>query len=172
MIDDIEMRIKKLEERVYSVGTGFDSHRFMEGTSIQLGGVTIPFSKGILAHSDGDVLLHAIIDALLGATALSDIGTLFPDTSDKYRGADSRELFKVVYDSVLSAGWTLLNLDTTIIAEKPKISPYREQIVSSLQALTMPARPLISVKGKTAEGMGFVGSGEGIAVYATVLLRR
>jgi 2-C-methyl-D-erythritol 2,4-cyclodiphosphate synthase len=152
------------------IGQGYDAHRFQAGDQVTLGGVTIPFDRGLAAHSDGDVLLHAICDALLGAVALGDIGRHFPDTSVEFKGVDSRVLLREVARMLAEAGMSIVNVDATLIAERPKISPYvaamRENIAADLR---IPAGQ-INVKGTTTEGMGFTGRGEGIAASAVVLL--
>jgi 2-C-methyl-D-erythritol 2,4-cyclodiphosphate synthase len=153
------------------IGHGYDVHRFGEGEHVVLGGVKIPYPYGLVAHSDGDVLLHALCDALLGACALGDIGRHFPDTDAQYAGADSRELLRRVYALVLEQGFTLANVDITVIAQAPKLSPHveamRELIASDLQS----ARAQVNVKATTTEGLGFVGREEGIAAHAVVLLQ-
>lgn len=154
------------------IGQGFDVHAFGEGDKIVLGGVAIPFNRGLIAHSDGDVLLHALCDALLGAAALGDIGRHFPDHDPQYANADSRALLRMVYAKVRALGWQLVNADLTIVAQKPRMAPYiphmNTYIASDLQA------PLdcINVKATTTEHLGFTGRGEGIACFAVVLLGR
>ncbi|TVR18457.1 MAG: 2-C-methyl-D-erythritol 2,4-cyclodiphosphate synthase [Balneolaceae bacterium] len=154
----------------FRIGQGYDIHRLAEGRDLILGGILIPHSKGLLGHSDADVLLHAITDALLGALSLGDIGTHFPDTDPLYEGADSIELLKRSYDLVQAKGYQLVNADTTIIAERPKIKPniiqIRERIASALD-IEIEA---VSVKATTGEKMGFIGREEGIAAQAIVLL--
>lgn len=152
------------------IGTGFDVHRYGDGNEITVGGVAIPHSRGVIAHSDGDVLVHALADALLGAIAAGDIGKHFPDTEEKWRGADSRSLLKQVFQLIQDAGYRIENADMTLIAERPKFSPYidtmRENIAEDLGADIQ----AISVKATTTEKMGFTGREEGIAAQATVLL--
>lgn len=144
------------------IGYGYDVHRLAEGRALVLGGVTIPFEKGLLGHSDADVLLHALMDALLGAAALGDIGHLFPDTDERYRGADSRRLLRRVAAVLAENGFSIGNVDVTLVAQRPKIAPYvqrmRENIAEDLSA------PLsaVSVKATTEERLGFTGSGEGM----------
>ena len=155
----------------FRIGHGYDVHRLIEGRRLILGGVEIPYSKGLLGHSDADVLLHAIADALLGAAALGDIGLLFPDTDPAYRGADSRELLREVMRRVSMAGYRVGNVDATILAQAPKLRPFidamREQIGLVLEM--DPSR--VGLKATTEEGLGFTGAGEGIAAHAVVLLR-
>ena len=152
------------------VGQGFDAHRFQDGNAIVLGGVTIPFDKSLAAHSDGDVLLHAICDALLGAAALGDIGRHFPDSNDEYKGADSRDLLREVVRLVRDAGYMIENIDATLIAERPKISAHVEAMRDNLAADTDIDKALVNIKGTTTEKMGFTGRGEGIAASAIILL--
>jgi 2-C-methyl-D-erythritol 2,4-cyclodiphosphate synthase len=156
----------------FRVGHGFDVHALVPGRSLLLGGVEIAFDRGLLGHSDADVLLHAITDALLGAAGLGDIGRLFPDTDQAHAGADSRMLLAVAMARVRTAGWEIGNLDATVIAQAPKVSPYAQAIVTSIaQVLDCdPAR--VSLKGKTTERLGFAGRGEGIAAAAVALLVR
>jgi 2-C-methyl-D-erythritol 2,4-cyclodiphosphate synthase len=152
------------------IGQGFDVHAFCEGDHVILGGVTIPFEKGIKAHSDGDVLLHALADALLGAVALGDIGHFFPDTSDEWAGADSRDLLRRVMDRVREEGFRPLNVDATIIAQAPKMAPHIQTMrLNIAEDLNLPANR-VSVKATTSERLGFTGRGEGIACQAICLL--
>ena len=154
------------------VGLGFDVHPLVPGRPLRLGGVTIPYERGLAGHSDGDALLHAIVDALLGAAELGDIGTLFPDTDPAFEGVDSRELLRQAYARVQARGWIVSFIDAVVIAEAPRIAPYREAMVAAIrEALGVPALP-ISIKGKSAEGLGAVGRGEAIACLATATLRR
>jgi len=153
----------------FRIGAGYDSHRLVENRRLILGGVEIPFERGLLGHSDGDALCHAIIDALLGAAGLGDIGQLFPDTSGQWRDADSIELLKKVVALCREKGFEIVNIDTVVIIEKPKIGPYVEAMKKSI-AKTGIDSSSISIKAKTNEGMGFVGRGEGIAVQAVCLL--
>ncbi|ALM54523.1 2-C-methyl-D-erythritol 2,4-cyclodiphosphate synthase [Halomonas huangheensis] len=152
------------------IGHGFDVHRFGEGDHLMIGGVRIPFDHAFIAHSDGDVLLHAISDALLGACALGDIGHHFPDTDPAWRGADSRDLLRQVMTSVAEQGYRVANLDATLMAQAPKMAPHlaamREYIADDLR-VPMEA---INVKATTTERLGFTGRGEGIAAEAVVLL--
>ncbi len=154
------------------IGIGYDSHRFCENRKLVLGGVEIPFEKGLLGHSDGDALIHSIIDALLGAAHLGDIGKMFPDNSDEFKDADSMELLKRAYRAVSDKGYAVINIDSVVILEKPKIAALTDKMEKNIaSALCIPAEN-VSVKGKTNEGMDFVGRGEGIAAISTVLLRR
>ena len=152
------------------VGQGFDAHRFQDGNAVVLGGVTIPFDKSLAAHSDGDVLLHAICDALLGAAALGDIGRHFPDSNDEYKGADSRDLLREVVRLVRDAGYMIDNIDATLIAERPKISAHVEAMRDNLAADADIDKAQVNIKGTTTEKMGFTGRGEGIAASAIILL--
>lgn len=152
------------------IGQGYDAHKFKEGGSLILGGVTIPYEKGMEAHSDGDVVIHALCDALLGAMALGDIGKHFPDTDDSYKGIDSRVLLRNVMEKVRQGGMKLGNADITIIAQTPKLSPYIDDMRKILSADMSTAINSVNVKATTTEKMGFTGRGEGIAVTAVVLL--
>lgn len=153
------------------IGQGFDVHAFGPGDKIVIGGVVIAHTQGLVAHSDGDVLLHALCDALLGAAALGDIGKHFPDTDAQYKNADSRALLRMVYAKIKSKGFTLMNADMTIIAQAPKMAPHidgmREKIAEDLETETGD----INIKATTTEYLGFTGRGEGIAALATVLVR-
>ncbi|WP_322003118.1 2-C-methyl-D-erythritol 2,4-cyclodiphosphate synthase [Marinobacter alexandrii] len=152
------------------IGQGFDVHAFGPGDSVILGGVSIPHSQGLKAHSDGDVLLHALADALLGAVALSDIGHLFPDTSDEWAGADSRDLLRRVMQRVREEGYGVINIDSTIIAQAPKMAPHIEAMrLNIAEDLGIPASR-VSVKATTTEKLGFAGRGEGIACQTVCLL--
>ncbi|PCJ92084.1 MAG: 2-C-methyl-D-erythritol 2,4-cyclodiphosphate synthase [Porticoccaceae bacterium] len=152
------------------IGQGYDVHAFGEGNHIILGGVTIPYERGLIAHSDGDVLIHALCDALLGAAALGDIGKHFPDTDPQYGGADSRELLRHVISLINGKGYSLSNADMTIVAQAPKMSPYIEQMVTNLAADLRCDIGQINVKATTTEKLGFEGREEGIACQAIVLL--
>lgn len=156
----------------FRVGNGYDVHQLAAGLPLVLGGVKIPHSKGCVAHSDGDVLIHALCDALLGALALGDIGQHFPDTADEYAGIDSKLLLTRVAAMIRSAGWDIVNVDNTLLAQKPKIAPFVPQMRQTLaEVLGLPVEA-VSVKATTTERLGFVGREEGIAAYATCLLRR
>lgn len=152
------------------IGHGFDVHKFGGEGPITLGGVKIPYQYGLIAHSDGDVVLHAITDALIGALALGDIGKLFPDTDSKYKGIDSRILLKEVYSIIQAKGFELANLDTTIIAQEPKMRPYVDQMRVNIAEDLNVHYDQISVKATTTEQLGFTGRKEGIACEAVVLL--
>ena len=152
------------------IGHGYDVHRLVEGRSLILGGVRIPFEKGLDGHSDADVLTHAVMDALLGAAALGDIGKLFPDTDDRYLGADSIALLREVDRRLTEVGYRLGNLDVTVIAQRPKLAPYINQMRQNLAAALRTELQNVSVKATTEEHLGFTGSGEGIAAHAVCLL--
>lgn len=152
------------------IGQGYDVHKLTEGRDLILGGVNIPYEKGLLGHSDADVLVHAIMDALLGAAALGDIGQHFPDTSEEYRGISSIELLKRVGQLLEEKGFVIENIDATIIAQRPKLASYRPKMVENIaKALHLP-EDRVSVKATTEEGLGFTGSGEGISSQAITLL--
>lgn len=152
------------------IGHGYDVHRLVEGRALILGGVRIPFEKGLDGHSDADVLTHAVMDALLGAAAMGDIGKLFPDTDDRYLGADSIALLREVDRRLTEAGYRLGNLDVTVIAQRPKLAPYINQMRQNLAADLRTELQNVSVKATTEEHLGFTGSGEGIAAHAVCLL--
>jgi 2-C-methyl-D-erythritol 2,4-cyclodiphosphate synthase len=152
------------------IGFGFDVHRFGPGDSLRLGGVTIAHDRGVVAHSDGDVLLHALMDALLGAAAIGDIGQHFPPHDPRYAGADSRELLREVCRLVTARGFRVGNCDLTLIAEAPRIGPHREAILANVAADLGIARDHVNIKATTAEGLGAIGRGEGLAGQAVVLL--
>ena len=152
------------------IGHGYDVHRLVEGRSLVLGGVRIPFEKGLDGHSDADVLTHAVMDALLGAAAMGDIGKLFPDTDDRYLGADSIALLREVVRRLTEAGYRLGNLDVTVIAQRPKLAPYINQMRQNLAAALHTELQNVSIKATTEEHLGFTGSGEGIAAHAVCLL--
>ena len=152
------------------IGHGYDVHRLVEGRALILGGVRIPFEKGLDGHSDADVLTHAVMDALLGAAAIGDIGKLFPDTDDRYLGADSIALLREVDRRLTEAGYRLGNLDVTVIAQRPKLAPYINQMRQNLAAALRTELQNVSVKATTEEHLGFTGSGEGIAAHAVCLL--
>jgi len=152
------------------IGQGYDAHKFKEGCRLVLGGVEITYEKGMEAHSDGDVVIHALCDALLGAVALGDIGKHFPDTDDSYKGIDSRILLREVMDKVRQAGMKLGNADITIIAQAPKLAPHIQLMREILSADMSTAIHNVNVKATTTEKMGFTGREEGIAVTAVVLL--
>ncbi len=152
------------------IGNGYDVHRLVPGRMLVLGGVEIPFVKGLLGHSDADVLLHAIMDALLGAAALGDIGLLFPDTDERYKGISSLELLEQVYEKLLQKGYVVSNLDATVIAQQPKLRPYIDAMREKIAGALHTSIENISVKATTEEGLGFTGSGEGIAASAVCLI--
>lgn len=154
------------------VGQGYDVHRFNEGDHIMLGGVTIPYEKGLEAHSDGDVVLHALADALLGAAALGDIGKHFPDTDPQFKGADSRVLLRHVYGVVRAKGYNLVNADITIIAQAPKMAPHIAEMCRNIADDLQADVDCINVKATTTEKLGFEGRKEGIAVQAVVLIEK
>ena len=154
------------------IGLGYDVHSFEKGDKIILGGVSIPFNRGLKGHSDADVLLHAITDALLGALALGDIGKYFPDTDPDYKDADSRVLLSEAYALVTGAGYSLVNLDATVVAEKPKLATHIQEIRSSISRCLNCDIDCVSVKATTSEKMGFLGREEGIAVHAVALIRK
>ncbi len=154
------------------IGQGFDVHAFCEGNDIILGGVTIPHTHGLKAHSDGDVLLHALADSLLGALALGDIGHFFPDTSDQWAGADSRDLLRRVMTSVSEQGYSVVNVDATIIAQKPKMAPHIDAMRLNIAEDLEVSASAVSVKATTTEKLGFTGRGEGIACQVVCLLEQ
>ena len=153
------------------IGIGYDSHRLVEGRKLIIGGIHIPFLKGLLGHSDADVLCHAISDAILGALGLGDIGKHFPDTDPKWKDSSSIDLLKLVVDLMKERGFDPLWIDTTVIAEKPKISPHIESMKAALSRSGL-LPELINIKAKTNEGMGFIGHGEGIAAFAVCVLKK
>lgn len=154
------------------IGQGYDVHRLTEGRVLVLGGVTVPFERGLLGHSDADVLLHAVMDALLGAAALGDIGQLFPDSDERYRGADSRELLRTVAGLLRERGFAVGNVDATIVAQRPRLAPYLPQMRENIAADLGIAPDAVSVKATTEERLGFTGSGEGMAAQAVALVVR
>ncbi len=152
------------------VGQGYDVHQLVEGRDLILGGVNIPFEKGLLGHSDADALLHAITDALLGAAGLGDIGSHFPDTAAEFKDADSRVLLREAYQSVQALGWKVVNVDTTVIAQKPKLAPHIPAMRANIAAdLGLPEN-CVNIKGKTNEKLGYLGRMEAIETQAAVLL--
>lgn len=154
------------------IGTGYDVHRLVEGRKLMMGGVEIPNEKGLLGHSDADVLLHAICDALLGAAGLGDIGRHFPDTTPKYRGISSLALLAEVHRLLTDAGFSVNNIDATIVAERPKMAPYIQSMIANIASAVKADRSVINVKATTTEGLGFVGKGEGIAACAVCTIRQ
>lgn len=152
------------------IGQGYDVHAFGSGTGLILGGVSIPFDRAFKAHSDGDVLVHALIDALLGGLGLGDIGHYFPDTDEQYRGSDSLELLSVVVEMMSVQGYSLGNADLTIVAQTPKMAPYLEAMKLNISTILGCDNGQINIKATTTEKLGFIGREEGIACYATALL--
>lgn len=153
------------------IGHGFDAHRFAPSCPLILGGMRIPFDYGLAAHSDGDVLIHALCDALIGALGAGDMGRHFPDSDDQYKGIDSRILLRQVMSRVRAQGYGITNADLTLIAQAPKLAPYIEGMQSNLAADLGIEANRVNVKATTTEGMGFTGRGEGIAAHAVVLLQ-
>lgn len=152
------------------IGHGYDVHRLVEGRDLILGGVKIPYEKGLLGHSDADVLLHAVSDALLGAAGLGDIGRHFPDTDPKYKGADSLELLRQVYRKISEKGYRVGNIDVTMIAQRPKLKDYIPQMQANIAAAVGTAPDRVNVKATTEEKLGFTGTGEGMSCHAVCLL--
>jgi 2-C-methyl-D-erythritol 2,4-cyclodiphosphate synthase len=156
----------------FRIGQGYDVHQLAEGESLWLGGILVPHEKGTVAHSDGDVLIHAICDALLGAVKLGDIGTHFPDTSDKYKNIDSKILLQKSYQLVLQKGFEIVNIDATISAQKPKLKPFIPEMEKTLSQILNVNHEQISVKATTTEKLGFEGREEGISALAIVLVKK
>ena len=154
------------------IGHGYDVHRLTENRRLILGGVDIPYEKGLLGHSDADVLLHAISDALLGAAALGDIGKHFPDSDPKYKNADSLKLLSKVGEILANAGYRTVNIDSTVIAQAPKLAPHIEEMRKNIAKALSTDVSYISVKATTEEGLGFSGAGEGIAAHAVCLIEK
>ena len=154
------------------IGHGYDVHRLTEGRRLILGGVEVPYEKGLLGHSDADVLTHAVMDALLGAAALGDIGKLFPDTDAAYAGISSILLLERVAERLREAGYAVVNLDATVLAQAPKLAPYRERMRENLARALSLDTSRVSVKATTEEGLGFTGEGLGIAAHAGALLEK
>jgi 2-C-methyl-D-erythritol 2,4-cyclodiphosphate synthase len=157
---------------MFRIGQGFDVHQLVEGRPLIIGGVRIPYEKGLLGHSDADVLLHAVADACLGAIGAGDIGKHFPDTDDRYKDADSALLLKQVWELVKQQGYELVNLDCTIIAQKPKMAPHIEQMKENIANLLEGKPSQVNVKATTTEKLGFTGREEGIVAQAVVLLQK
>ena len=157
---------------MYRIGQGIDFHQLAAGKDLWLGGVKVPHTKGAVAHSDGDVLLHALCDALLGALGLGDIGKHFPDTDMRYKGIDSKVLLRRCYNLVKEKGYWLVNADCTLLLQAPKISPYVEQMQQAICLILNCAREDISIKATTAEHLSFIGREEGVVATATVLLQK
>jgi 2-C-methyl-D-erythritol 2,4-cyclodiphosphate synthase len=154
-----------------TTGIGWDSHRLVPGRPLILGGVTIPHPEGLAGHSDADVLTHAVIDALLGAAGLGDIGRHFPDTDPRYAGADSLGLLRTALGAVAQEGWAVAHVDATVVMERPKLAPHRDAIRDKLAGVLGLEPRRVNVKASTGEGMGFVGRGEGVAALAVATLR-
>ncbi len=154
------------------VGIGFDAHVLVVGVPLVLGGVEVPFPRGLAGHSDGDVLAHALIDALLGAAGLGDIGSLFPSDDAAWEGASSVDLLRRAYADVSAAGWQLVNADVVLIAEEPRLAPYREEMRTRLAGAVGVDVERISVRATTTDGLGFTGRGEGLAAHAAALVAR
>lgn len=154
------------------IGHGYDAHRLTEGRALVLGGVTVPYEKGLDGHSDADVLLHAVMDALLGAAALGDIGGLFPDTDEAFRDASSATLLREVGRRLAAAGYGVVNIDATVLAQRPKLAPYRERMRGNIASALGLDVSRVSVKATTEEGLGFTGRGEGMAAHAIVMLEK
>lgn len=155
---------------MFRIGQGYDVHQLVEGRPLILGGVTIPHDKGLLGHSDADALLHAITDAILGAAALGDIGRHFPDTDLRFKGADSRVLLREAMVRVRAAGWQVVNVDATLIAQRPKLAPHIDAMRASIAIDLGVAVTAVNVKGKTNEKLGYLGRGEAIEAQAVCLL--
>ena len=156
----------------FRIGHGYDVHRLVEGRDLILGGVNIPWKLGLLGHSDADVLAHAIMDAILGAAAMGDIGMLFPDNDPTFKGADSLKLLSEVMRRVRAEGWEVVNIDATVLAQAPKLSPHKLQMRENLAAAAGLDVSQVSVKATTEEGLGWTGSSEGMAVHALALLTK
>lgn len=152
------------------IGHGYDVHKLVQGRKLILGGVEIPFELGLLGHSDADVLTHAIMDALLGAAAMNDIGTHFPDNDERYKGADSLKLLEYVCKLLYDKGYQIENIDSTVIAQKPKLKPYIENMAENIARVCKIDRGCVNVKATTEENLGFTGALEGICAHAVVLI--
>jgi 2-C-methyl-D-erythritol 2,4-cyclodiphosphate synthase len=156
----------------FRVGSGHDSHRLAEGRPLVLGGVNIPHARGLVGHSDADAVLHAVTDAILGAAGLGDIGDAYPDTDERWKGADSRLFLAETLAKLNQLGWQIVNLDVTIFAQEPKLGPIKAAIRESLAKLLAVPRDTVNVKAKTGEKVGHIGRGEAIACHAVVLIRK
>lgn len=154
------------------VGHGYDVHRLTAGRALIMGGVEIPYDLGLLGHSDADVLIHAVMDALLGAAGLGDIGRHFPDSDERYRGISSLLLLARVAELLQSGGWRVGNIDATVIAQRPKLAPYIDEMRDKIAGVLGVGRERVNVKATTEEGLGFSGRGEGIAAHAVALIER
>ena len=161
-----------LKEMNYRIGFGIDFHQLVEGRDLWIGGVKIPFAKGAMGHSDADVLLHAICDALLGALALGDIGMHFPNTDDAYKNIDSKILLEKTFALIKERNYTIVNVDTTVCLEQPRLMQYADAMRAIISNILHIKIEDVSIKATTTEKMGFIGKGEGLAAYATVLLLR
>ena len=157
---------------MFRIGQGYDVHRLTADRELIIGGVHIPYEKGLLGHSDADVLTHAIMDALLGAAAFGDIGAMFPDTDEKWRGADSLKLLCAVAKRLSESGYTISNIDSTVVAQRPKLAPFIEEMRNNIAKATGIPTDAVSIKATTEEKLGFTGSGEGIAAQAVALIER
>ncbi len=154
------------------IGHGYDVHRLVTGRKLILGGVEIPWEKGLLGHSDADVLVHAVMDALAGAARLGDIGKLFPDTDPAYAGISSLELLKEVGEALAEQGYAVVNIDATLLAQAPKVGPYKQQMADNIAAVLGLESQQVNVKATTEEGLGFTGDGSGMAAHAVVLIEK
>lgn len=152
------------------IGHGYDVHKLVSGRKLIIGGADIPFELGLLGHSDADVLLHAVMDALLGAAALGDIGKLFPDSDERYKGADSMELLKAVRTFVANAGYSVCNIDCTVVAQRPRLAPFIDAMRQNIAGALELDIGCVNVKATTEEGLGFTGTGQGVAAHAVALL--
>lgn len=157
---------------MYRIGNGYDVHKMVEGRKLILGGVEIPYEKGLLGHSDADVLVHAIMDAMLGALALGDIGKHFPDTDEKYRGINSMLLLSHVWELIKSKGYEIVNIDSIVVMERPKIKAVIPEMALNIAKILETSIENISVKATTEEKLGFTGTGEGVKSYAVVMLKK
>jgi 2-C-methyl-D-erythritol 2,4-cyclodiphosphate synthase len=156
----------------FRIGFGYDLHRLVDGRKLILGGVEVPSPKGLLGHSDADVLIHAICDALLGAAGMRDIGYHFPDTDPEYKNIDSKKLLLRVRELIRNKGWHIVNIDSTLVLQSPRISPYIEEMQLALAQMLDVEQGKISIKATTNEGLGYIGTGEGAAAYAVALIKR
>lgn len=154
------------------IGNGYDVHRLVEGRKLVLGGVEIPHDKGVLGHSDGDVLLHAITDAIIGALGLGDIGLHFPDTDEKFKNIDSAILLKKINEIMLEKNFKIVNLDSTVVIQRPKLRPYIDEIKKNIASILNVDAEIINVKAKTEEKLGFTGDESGVKAYSVVLLEK
>lgn len=157
---------------MFRIGQGIDFHRFVEGRDLILGGVKIPHERGLVGHSDADVLLHAITDGLIGALAMGDIGSWFPDSDPQFKDIDSSILLIKVYQEVKTRGWKVVNIDTNLVLEIPRLKPFRDKIQENIARLLELEADAVSIKARTAEKMGAIGRGEGIAAFASVLIEK